>query len=51
MELHHAQSPWVALDDDPLGYPADHFVQTDPSVGLCERDIERALAILAKPAP
>ena len=41
--------PWVVLDDLPLGEDLkDYHVRTDPSEGLTDTDIDRAIAIIER---
>lgn len=39
---------WVAIDDMELELPDDHFVQTDPSVGLTAADADRVMEMLRR---
>ena len=41
--------PFVILDDDgDMGDLIDHLVRTDPMIGLCKPDVEKAVSILTR---
>ena len=46
LESHTGVESWVALDDMELPLAPDHFVRTQPDVGLTAEDASRAIAIL-----
>ena len=41
---------WAVLDDNHVDVDPSRFVRTNPSIGLTDADVERAIAILTRPA-